>query len=150
MKPWLLKSPTNFGCEDQLVRTMGSEIKIICPHRDPAKIVASIARVCEYYRSLFSDVDQKQLSEQLGQSMLGLFSMCAQRHMEWRRANSEISILDLSYQEVTGDTDATLSRIYDFLDVELTDDIVDLVRVGRKTNVVIAIRQMNTARLSLA
>ena len=122
-KPWLLKSPTNFGFEKLLLDNFGRELKIICPHRDPVNVVCSISRVSEYYRALFTDVDQGELAQEMGQFILTMFSQAARQHLSWRDENPGIGILDLSYADIDEKPMEALRSVYGFLNLELTPDI---------------------------
>ena len=122
-RPFLLKSPLNVGKEDQLMRVFGRGFRSICPHRDPVNIVVSIAQTCDYYRRMFSDVPTEQIARIFGVICLRGFSSAARRHIAWRDANPDMAVLDLAFGEINANTADVLERVYDFLGLELTDDI---------------------------
>ena len=86
-------------------------------------VVCSISRVSEYYRALFTDVDQGDLAQEMGQFILTMFSQAAQQHLSWRDENPGIGILDLSYADIDEKPMEALRSVYGFLNLELTPDI---------------------------
>jgi len=125
VKPWLLKSPTNVGNENQLIGLFGRDVKIICPHRDPVNIVCSIIRTSEYTSSVYSDVisRNKHLAYEKAQRMLQMLALSASKHMQWRAANPDIEILDLAYEEINQHAVDVLRKVYAYLDLQLTPAI---------------------------
>lgn len=120
-KPFLLKAPTNFGYEDQLVRIFGRNTKFIVPHRDPENVVASITRVLEYYRAWFIGNDQSNLAHELGERTMQMFAHHARVHMQWREKNPDIQIIDVAFNDINRNTQDVLRNVYQFLDIELTE-----------------------------
>lgn len=127
-KPWLLKSPTNFGYEEQLIKNFGRKTKLICPHRDPVNCIISITRTSEYSRDLFTNVDNKALANEFATYILDMFAASAKRNIEWRANNPDVEVLDLSYREINDDAIGVLHKVYDFLDIELTPQIENSVK----------------------
>jgi hypothetical protein len=126
-KPWLLKSPVNIGQEENLVKTFGRDIKMICPHRDPVNSVCSITHVADHLRRVYSDVPSEEMLPLLGEISLAFFSAAATENLHWRESNADVDILDLSYYEVDNDTVGVLRKIYSFLDLELTPAVENSV-----------------------
>jgi hypothetical protein len=125
VKPWLLKSPTNVGNEQQLTALFGRRFKIICPHRDPVNIVCSIIRTSEYTSSVYSDVirNNKHLAYEKARRMLQMLALAAQKHITWRDQNPDIAILDLAYRDINQHSNDVLRSVYHYLDLELTPEI---------------------------
>jgi LPS sulfotransferase NodH len=131
-KPFLLKSPSNIGYENQLVRIFGPQTKMIMPHRDPVNVVSSICRVIEYSRAWFISENQQGLAEDLGQMILAMFAHQSQVHIAWREQNPEVQILDVAYRDINNNTEAVLNDVYDFLDIELTSNIRQAVNAWER------------------
>jgi Sulfotransferase family len=119
-KPWLLKSPGMLGYEDLLTQAFPQGVKLICPHRNPAEVMPSTARTAQYTQFFKHPVESKAL----GEPMLAWFGHGLQRYLDWRKRNTAVEILDLSFEEITHDSAGTARKVCDFLGAELTDDIV--------------------------
>jgi len=117
-KPWLLKSPTQLGYEDELTRIFPGGLKMICPHRHPKKVVASSAATLEVFRKLFNKTPDKL---KLGQASLQGFSHAMNSHMAWRERNPHIDILDIGFEDITADSVGTAEKVYDFLNIPLSE-----------------------------
>lgn len=122
-RPWVLKSPTNLGFEENLIESFGRKTKLIVPHRDPVNIVSSIAKTAEYYRKVYSDVSNEQKKRSLGANMLNALLYGVQRQMEWRQQNPDIEILDVSFKDIVGNPLHVMRSVYEFLNIELTEEI---------------------------
>lgn len=120
---WLLKAPQNLAFEEELANTFGRKMKMIMPHRDPLNIVPSIAKLGESFRAMFSDSQDKEGLVRLAKNMLFGFSYSINKHMEWRDKNPDVEILDLSFDDINNNTLDVLTTVYDYLDIELTDDV---------------------------
>lgn len=122
-KPWLLKSPTNLGFEALLTQTFGQDTKIICTHRDPKNVVASIAKTAEYYRNTFSDVTNEEKQHSLGRNMLNALVFGISQHMAWRDANPQAKILDIGFKDITTLPLSVLHDVYAFTGDVVTAEI---------------------------
>lgn len=122
-RPWLLKAPQNMSYEKELVNTFGRDMKIITTHRDPKNIIASIVKLGESFRAMFSETQTEESLHKLGKAMLMGFAYSINTHMAWRDENPDIEILDLSFHDVRSNTDDVLRKVYGYLDIELTPEI---------------------------
>lgn len=118
-KPWLLKSPTQLGYEDELTRIFPAGLKVICPHRHPKNVIASSAATLEVFRKLFNKTPDRQ---ELGQSSLQGFAHSMRRHLAWRKRNPHIEILDLGFSDVSEDSLGTAEKVYEFLGLTLGEE----------------------------
>lgn len=123
-KPWLLKSPGMLGYENQLVKAFPRGMKLICPHRAPEEVMPSTARTAQYTQFFKQPVKSKIL----GDPMLAWFGYGLQRYLDWRKQNTTVEILDLSFQEITHDSIGMAKKVCDFLDIRLTDRMVDNIK----------------------
>ena len=124
--PWLLKAPGHLGFEDQLQRVFPKGQKIIFSHRNPVEIMGSLSGLAVVFNSQFysGKVDR----ELAGQTAANLAVAPLLAHMEWRKTNTDIEILDLSFKDVTANSLETAEKVYDFIGLELTDDAVRKIR----------------------
>ena len=127
-RPWVLKSPTNLGFEAQMVNTFGRNTRFICPHRNPVNVVCSIAKTAEYYRRVFSDVLTDEKRQSLASNMINALTFGMQRQIAWRQENPDVQILDVSFKDVNHNPVEVLESIYQFLGLELSDNIVATVK----------------------
>jgi len=115
--------------ESHLIDLFGRDQKIICPHRDPVNIVCSIVRTSEYTSSVYSDIlkKNKNLAHKKARRIMQMLAVSAEKHIRWREQNTDIEILDLSYQDINRNTVDVLRKVYRFLDLELTSEIEQTV-----------------------
>lgn len=69
-KPWILKTPVHFGMEAQLLRIF-DQPRIIVTHRDPAKIIPSVANITQNWTAVYA---QPVANETIGSALTGLCS----------------------------------------------------------------------------
>lgn len=116
-KPWLFKNPFHLGSEARLSRIYDKP-RFIFTHRDPVKCMPSVTHTMMAVRKLYSHVDT---SESLASEMLQACSQQTVDHMKWRDSNPDAAILDLSFREVTQGGVAVVRKIYDFLEMDLSE-----------------------------
>jgi hypothetical protein len=116
-KPWLLKSPINFGIEAQLCRNF-ENARFIATHRDPAKCVPSIAAVSHNWHLLYSDVEADLTS---GKALTAYLGQSADDHLAWRDAGPDRQILDIAFADVSARDTEVIQTIYESLGLPLTE-----------------------------
>lgn len=114
-KPWLLKSPDNFGCEPFLAQAFPG-MRFFVTHRNPVECVASAAVMTKQFRRLYSDDYDPRV---LASSLVPMISQMAQGHLAWRGANPEAQVFDLSFRQITRDGLGAARKVYDYLGMEL-------------------------------
>ena len=120
-KPWLLKTPSHLGLEDELTRVFPEGVKFICPHRKPSEVLPSVARITELFTQLYSaNVVPKPI---FGEVVVESFGQMLEKHLRWRDAHPEADVLDLGFKEITTDSIGTAEKVYDFLGLEFTADM---------------------------
>ena len=115
-KPWLLKSPDNFGCEPLLAKIFG-DMRFVVTHRNPVECIASGAVMTKHFRRLYSDHYDPQV---LAGSLVPMISQMAKGHLAWRNANPGAAVLDLSFHQITRDGLGAVRKVYDYLGMELS------------------------------
>jgi hypothetical protein len=107
---WVLKSPGHFGCFEALFAVY-PDARIIQTHRDPVRIIPSVASLEYSMRQVASDhVD----AHRLGRQMLRLWSRLTAQALDFRAKHPEreAQFVDLPMDEITGDPLASVERCY--------------------------------------
>lgn len=110
-KRWVLKSPGHLATVD-VIAEQYPDAMMIQTHRDPQKVIPSVASLYANMRSVATD--ELQL-EQLGPAMQEVWSTYLEDGIRRRRETNDAGgrIFDLHYQELVADPVATVGRIYD-------------------------------------
>ncbi|MEJ7927600.1 sulfotransferase [Sphingobium sp. AN641] len=115
-KPWLFKNPFHLGAEARITG-LYDKPRFIITHRDPVKCMPSVTHTMMAVRKMYSHVDT---SQNVASEMLDACSRQVADHMAWRDSNPDVPILDLSFREVTQGGAAVTRKIYDFLEMDLS------------------------------
>ena len=118
---WTLKSPPHLLMIDELLAAY-PDACIIQTHREPAKMVASLANMIRALRQVrFPDVAEILEPKALARSVLGHFGAALERGTE-SRADPKVDkhFVDVAYRDTVGDPIGTVRRIYDAFDLPWT------------------------------
>jgi hypothetical protein len=108
---WVLKAPGHlFGLEALLKRY--PDAKIVQTHRDPLRVVASMASHATVLRRAFSDSADP---EQIAADWTGRWARALDTFLAARDRAPAAQFLDVSYEEIEHSPLATIERVYDFL-----------------------------------
>ncbi|MBB4642800.1 sulfotransferase family protein [Rhizorhapis suberifaciens] len=129
-RPWLFKDPNHLGREQYLVDAY-ERPKFIVTHRDPVKCVPSVTSTVMATRRIYSDLDNRQA---FASKMVDALSSAMNSHMEWRDRNPDIQILDVGFNDVVKNGEATIKKIYDFAGMDLTEGALDGIREWETEN----------------
>ncbi|MCB2059795.1 MAG: sulfotransferase [Novosphingobium sp.] len=112
-RPWLLKSPNYNGLELQL-REIFPNARFVVANRSPLQTLASMCKLVQCFRKAYgsSDVDNDLIIEGNYRSMAA--------HLANRKANPDLPILDLRFEDIVGALPETIERVYAHADMELT------------------------------
>jgi len=117
-KRWVLKSPHHLGYMDLLFKTF-PDIRVIQTHRDPVQTIPSFSSLVHSIRKTGSDrVDAVRLGRQWSDRMCRAMESC----MEFRRSREE-RFFDIRYEDLIADPMTQIQKIYDFVEMELTEDV---------------------------
>lgn len=110
---WVLKSPDHVFALDAL-RAAYPDARIVMLHRDPVRVLGSVARLTEILRAPFArEVDRAQVGRQIATHWaIGAASMM--------HADAGGAVLHLHYRALIADPIGTLRRLYAALGRELT------------------------------
>lgn len=116
---WVLKSPQHLWFFDALLRVY-PDAQVIHTHRDPARVVASVASLVCLLRAMCSDeVDP----EDVGRDWLGRISTALERALATRRrpGGDGPQFFDMHFHEYLADPVEMIGRIYAHFGRELSD-----------------------------
>jgi Sulfotransferase family len=131
---WVLKAPT-YAPMFAAIFDSYPDAKVIVTHRNPAKSMASVCRLCESWLVPF-DVDGSFDKYGLGEMLCDVFSKFYNRPLEYRRANPgrESQIIDCVYTDLFRDPIGMVRQIYDKFAMEYTQDFEDRMMAYLETN----------------
>jgi hypothetical protein len=104
---WVLKSPHHLWMQDSLLEEFPNAT-VIWTHRDPVRVVSSMASFAYKLRALASD---HATPEQAGRDWLDMLSDGITRGMSARRA-AENRFIDVHYHDLMNDPQAAVAAIY--------------------------------------
>ena len=113
-KPWVLKAPTYYGFEPELLSVF-PDAKLVMTHRTPLATVPSICKLLEYFHMPFDDARVDPIGLQ------GNLAELLKLHLHNRTEHANITILDIPFEDVVQDTGAAIEEIYHFAGISFTD-----------------------------
>lgn len=129
---WLLKSPAHMWHLEAFLAEYPDAI-LIQAHRDPLKVISSVSALVAVLRSLASDESSipQAAAEYAEEIFLGLDRSIAARN---DATVPENQIVDMHFTEFLADPIATIRRVYDEMDIELTTDTENRMRDFLRAN----------------
>lgn len=123
-RPWIMKSPVHIRALDSMLKVFPDAVLVHC-HRDPQKILPSIAALIEEARKIGSDdVDPKIV----GDEMLEYWSTSLNRYLATRKQLPATRILDVQFEEIIEDIVSVIQRIYAYAELPLSQDAISAYR----------------------
>ena len=120
---WVLKAPYHLAFLDTLFGVF-PDAKVVLTHRDPVETVPSLASFVHTLHRLNSDaVDPLAIGAHWQRKLAR-----AMRRSLAARAGRDAHFLDLDYEELVDEPLACVARIYEFADLELTQDALDAMK----------------------
>ncbi|MFN3218915.1 MAG: sulfotransferase family protein [Acidimicrobiales bacterium] len=114
---WSLKSPAHLWHLDAL-RAVYPDARLIVTHRDPAKVVPSVASLCTTLRSMFSDaIDPEAVGRQWRARCHHALEVSAAHLADWDPA----TVFHLPYAELVDDPVGSIERAYQRFGFDLCD-----------------------------
>ena len=104
-KPWLLKAPTYYGLETELLKVF-PDAHLVMAHRSPLQTIPSSCKLIEGFRIPFAEAPVDPVALSAG------FAMMMNYHLAVRGSLADGKILDLSFGEITRSIDAVTEKIY--------------------------------------
>lgn len=116
---WVLKSPAHLPAIDDILRTYPDAL-IIHTHRDPARVMPSLASLCYAFRSMNSDsVDPHRI----GRNVMDVWSSYLARAVEARRRHrhAKEQFFDAYFEDTLADPVGLLERAYEHFGLTLSE-----------------------------
>jgi Sulfotransferase family len=107
-RPWLFKYPAYQSYEPELRQRFPDGV-LVATHRDPVSTMTSSASLFSAFYRAYSEANHDAM---IGMMMLEGQAGRHQLLLDARRNHPDLGVLDLSYTELTGDSDAMLKKIY--------------------------------------
>ena len=120
---WVLKSPAHLSAIDDVLETYPDAL-IIHTHRDPARVMPSLASLFYALRGMTSDsVDPARC----GRDVMNMWSLALHRAVEARRRHSDKpgQFFDAHFEDTLDDPVNLLRRAYAHFGLDFTDDTRD-------------------------
>lgn len=116
---WVLKSPAHLPAIDDILKIYPDAL-IIHTHRDPAKVMPSLASLCYAFRCMSSDsVDPARI----GRNVMDVWSLSLQRAVQSRRRHRDKpgQFFDAPFEDTLEDPVGLLRRAYEHFGLDFTD-----------------------------
>lgn len=118
-KPWILKSPQHMQDLDALLQVF-PDAKLVCPHRDPVKVVGSTCSMA--WNAIVRDSDSIS-PLWVGQEWLSKTERMLHKNLRVREEMvTPENQYDILYADITADWQQAVQGVYDFLGRPFTDD----------------------------
>jgi len=125
VRPWLLKSPINFGFEhEQAHHFPGARFVVL--HRNPLEVIPSTVAIVREVRRLYCGAPGDL--RLVGDWAVDEYAFAVARHLEWRAAGTADAVLDIPYRDVVADGERVIARVYDHCGLELTPAALERMR----------------------
>jgi hypothetical protein len=115
---WLLKAPSHVMSMDGLIEAF-PDARIFLNHRDPGKVIPSMASLYMKLYSLASDSSVDPL--ELGPRLVANWGGILERLDGWRDTHPEVPVVDVHYASLIADPIGTAERLYASFGMDLTD-----------------------------
>lgn len=113
---WVLKAPAHMSELDSLLGAF-PDARLVVNHRDPAKVIPSLASLYVTFRSLNSS--RAVEPSRLGREVLHGQMHAIGRMNAWRDTNPGVRIVDIHYLDLVRDPIGEVERLYEAFDIEL-------------------------------
>jgi len=115
---WVLKSPDHLFALDA-IRAVYPDARLVVVHRDPLRVLPSVARLTEVLRAPFTRaLDPAEIGRQVSRDWLD----GARRMIALGASWPADRVLHLHHADVTDRPVGTVERLYDFLGCDVPDD----------------------------
>lgn len=115
---WVLKAPEHLSHWETMWQAF-PDARVYLNHRDPAKVVASIASLYITFQALNTNgrpVPSKDLGPPMLQGLIAQMNHVA----TWRAAHPEVTIVDVHYKQMIADPIGEAERVYSAFDLKLS------------------------------
>lgn len=125
-KCWVLKAPDHVYSLKELFSVFPDAV-VIQTHRNPLEVLRSSIQLTEVLYNLFAWPGDR---DQLAEREAVLLARAMEKFIEFRDAHPELSarFIDLSYSSLITDPLASVRRVYEQLDIPLSDEAAERMR----------------------
>lgn len=116
---WVMKGPEYLVQLDR-VRSIYPDGMIFVNHRDPARVVPSIASLFVTFRALNTEAETVP-REVLGPALLQGQIQSLKLYENWRAANPDVKVVDIRYKDLVADPVGTADMLYGEFGLTLSD-----------------------------
>jgi hypothetical protein len=117
-RPWILKLPQFSQDLDAVLHTF-PDARVVVLHRDPVQVVGSCASLVHNQMSVQSDTVDR---DWIGQEWLRKVALREQR-VALARQHHQVPSVDVAFSDMQADWGGQMRKVYDLLDLPLTDDV---------------------------
>ena len=129
-RPWHLKSPAHMGSIDALVAVY-PDARFVMTHRDIVQVIPSLVSLfdatSEYLRS-------GPLASDFAENQAAYWERALRKTIAYRDAGNEDRFFDIGFAEMRPDPIPAIDGFYEWLGVELTDEVAARMRTWWETN----------------
>lgn len=117
-KPWVMKTPQHMQDLDALIKVFPNA-RIVCPHRDPVKVIGSLCSMS--WNAIVRD------SDSLSAEWVGPYWLDKAERMLHKTDRVRAQMIpaanqhDLLYADMSANWQQAMTGVYDFLDLPLTE-----------------------------
>jgi hypothetical protein len=126
-KPWVLKAPTYYGFEPELLKVF-PDANIVMTHRTPLSTVPSICKLLDYFHAPFDSARLDPAALQSG--LAGLLNL----HLQNRKTTPGLNMLDIAFEDAVANVEAVVKRIYQHAGIPLSEQALENVRQWDNNN----------------
>lgn len=123
-KPWALKYPNHVIAMKEILEVY-PDARFVMTHRDPAQVVASIAKMTWNLRSMCSATTPDR--REVGADMLHFIQRHIDRIMEFDSGPQSNRVVHVDYYALVGDPVGQMRRIHTGLGIDTPDDVAKTV-----------------------
>lgn len=121
---WVLKTPQHLE-QLQPLKTVFPDATVVFTHRDPARIVASLATMVAYSRRTHRDkVDLRQVGGYIADRVTDFLNSAVADREVWPESQS----LDVTFRDFMADENGTVERVYARAGIPLTESARSAMR----------------------
>jgi hypothetical protein len=115
---WVLKAPGHLFALAELLEQY-PDARVIQTHRDPLRVVASMASLATVLKRAFSNAAD---AHRIGKDWADRWAMALERFLRVRDKSPAAQFMDISYEELVTEPIGTVESVYSFLGSSLCDE----------------------------
>jgi hypothetical protein len=129
-RPWWLKSPAHMASIDALLEVYPGA-RFVMTHRDIAQVIPSLVSLFDAMSEYLRD---GPLAPDFAANQAAYWERALRKTLAYRDAGNEDRFHDIGFAEMRPDPMPAIGRLYDWLGIELTDDVAERMRTWWSTN----------------